>query len=235
MGMSELIGAETPRVEGPARDPASGPSGGRPDEARLLAALRAGDEEAFAELVDRHHSALVRLARNYVPTQALAEEVAQDTWLAVIQGLDRFEGRSSLKTWIFRILVFRAQSRGVRERRTTPLSGLQDDGNEGPALPPERFQGSDALWAGHWAAPPRRWDGDSEGRLLAAETRTRLREAIARLPPAQRDVIVLRDINGLNAAEVCEILGVTEGNQRVLLHRARSKVRSVLEQYLDDE
>lgn len=207
------------------------------DEGRLIARLRAGDEAAFAGLVDRYHGPFVRLALHHVPSRAVAEEVAQETWLAVIEGIDRFEGRSSLKTWMFRILANRARTRGERERRTTPLSslGVDDDGprDGGPAVPPERFNGSDALWAGHWAAPPRRWDGEAEERLLARESRAVLDDAIAALPPTQRDILVLRDVCGLSASEACDALDLTDANQRVLLHRARSRVRAALEQYLD--
>ena len=216
-------------------DPVATPDGVTAEDRRIVAGLRAGDEAIFAALVNRYHQSLVRVAMHHVPSRAVAEDVAQETWLAVIEGIDRFEGRSTLKTWLFRILVYRARSRGERERRTTPLSSLtpEDDDGGGPAVVPERFRGSDALWAGHWAAPPRRWDGQAEERLVASETRLVLDEAIAQLPPAQRDVLVLRDVKGLTAAEVCEALDVTEGNQRVLLHRARAKVRTALESYLD--
>ncbi len=191
----------------------------------------------FATLVDRYHASLVRVAMHHVPSRAVAEEVAQETWLAVIEGIDRFEGRSSFKTWLFRILLNRARTRGERERRTTPLSSLsaEPDDDRGPVVPPERFRGSDALWAGHWAAPPRRWEGESEARLLAKETRARIDEVLALLPAAQRDVLVLRDVYGLTGPEACEALGVSEANQRVLLHRARSRVRASLEHYLDDD
>ena len=201
----------------------------------MLAGLRAGDEAAFAWLVDSYHRSLVRLAQHYVPSRAVAEEVAQETWLAVIEGIGRFEGRSSLRTWLFRILINRARTRGERERRTTPLSSLGPDDNDesGPAVVPERFRGSDAMWAGHWAAPPRRWEGEAEQRLLDGETRGMLEAVIATLPTQQRDVLTLRDICGLTSQEACEALGLSEANQRVLLHRGRSKVRSALEQYLE--
>lgn len=210
------------------------PGRSAPSEQELIAGLRAGDEGAFASLVDSYHSSFVRLAQHYVPSRAVAEEVAQETWLAVIEGIGRFEGRSSLKTWLFRILVNRARTRGERERRTTPLSSLGPAGDEaGPVVTPERFQGSDAVWAGHWAAPPRRWDGEAEQRLLAGETRELLEAVIERLPPQQRDVLVMRDVCGLTGQEACEALGLSEANQRVLLHRARSKVRAALEEYLE--
>lgn len=204
------------------------------EDRRLVAALRAGDEQAFVELFDRFNGSLIRVAMRYVPSRAVAEEVVQDTWLGVIHSINRFEGRSSLKTWLFRILIYRARSRAAREWRTTPASVLPDGDESNSGVPLERFQGSDALWAGHWATPPRRWDGDAEERLLAAETRAVIDAAIAALPPTQREVIVLRDVSGFSAGEVCEILDVTEANQRVLLHRARSKVRLVLEQYFGE-
>ncbi|MDH5289479.1 MAG: sigma-70 family RNA polymerase sigma factor [Acidimicrobiia bacterium] len=208
-----------------------------PAEHALIEGLRRGDEAVFATLVDRYHASLVRVAMHHVPSRAVAEEVAQETWLAVIEGIDRFEGRSSFKTWLFRILLNRARTRGVRERRTTPLSSLstEPEDDRGPVVPPERFRGSDALWAGHWAAPPRRWEGESEARLLAKETWAHIDEALALLPAAQRDVLVLRDVCGLSGPEACEALGVSEANQRVLLHRARSRVRASLEHYLDDD
>jgi RNA polymerase sigma-70 factor (ECF subfamily) len=217
-------------------DPPGQPDGVTAEDRRIIAGLRAGDEKIFAELVDRYHGALVRVAMHHVPSRAVAEEVAQETWIAVIEGIDRFEGRSTVKTWLFRILLYRARSRGERERRTTPVSALySDDGeHDEPVVAPERFRGSDALWAGHWAAPPRRWDGQAEERLLAGEARACIDRAIATLPPNQRDVLVLRDVKGLTSAEVCDVLGVTEGNQRVLLHRARSRVRAALERYLNE-
>jgi RNA polymerase sigma-70 factor (ECF subfamily) len=203
------------------------------DDQRVIEGLRGGDERVFAELVDRYHSSLIRVAMRYVPSRAIAEEVVQETWIAVIEGIDRFEGRSTLKTWLYRILIYRARARGERERRTVPFSALEGDDDSTPSVPTERFRGSDALWAGHWATPPKRWDGDTEARLLAGETQTVLSEAIAALPEAQREVVTLRDIAEFTAAEVCDLLGLTEANQRVLLHRGRSRVRMALEQYLD--
>ena len=200
------------------------------DEAQLVEALRAGDESAFSELTRAYHSSLLRVAQIYVSNRAVAEEVVQETWLAVLEGLDRFEGRSSLKTWIFRILANRAKTRAQRERRTLPFSALQPERVPEPALEPERFRGSeDPIWPGHWASPPQAWP---EERLLAAETRERLAEAIEALPASQRAVISLRDLEGWSAEEVCNALEIGETNQRVLLHRARSKVRKALEEYL---
>jgi RNA polymerase sigma-70 factor (ECF subfamily) len=201
-----------------------------PDETRLVEALRAGNEAAFRELVRMYNASLLRVARIYVPTRALAEEVVQETWLAVLEGLSRFEGRSSLKTWIFRILTNRAKTRAVRERRTLPLSAFQPERIQEPALDADRFRDWDDLrWPGHWSVPPTAWPEDQ---LLAAETREKLAEAIEALPATQRAVISLRDLEGWTAEEVCNALELSETNQRVLLHRARSKVRKALEDYL---
>jgi RNA polymerase sigma-70 factor (ECF subfamily) len=201
-------------------------------EAELLAALRAGDEDAFRELVREYHPSLVRVARIYVPTQSAAEEVAADTWLGVLNGLSRFEGRSSLRTWIFRILTNIAKTRAVRDARTLPFSALGDPARvPEPAVDADRFLDPDhPRWPGHWAVKPEAWPEDA---LLAGETRERLAEAIEALPPAQRAVISLRDIEGWSSEEVRNALDLSETNQRVLLHRARSKVRAALESYLN--
>jgi len=197
-------------------------------EAQLVAALRAGDQEAFRKLIEMYHAMLVRVARMYVSNQATAEDVAAETWLAVLEGIDRFEGRSSLKTWLFRILTNRAKTRGIREGRSLPFSALEPDE---PAVDADRFHGADHNWPGHWAAAPA---GFPEERLLAAETRDVIERTIAALPPTQRAVISLRDVEGWSAEEVCNALTLTETNQRVLLHRARSAVRAALEQYLEE-
>jgi RNA polymerase sigma-70 factor (ECF subfamily) len=202
------------------------------DDARLVDALRRRDERAFEELVDRYSTALMRLALDFVRTWSVAEEVVQETWLAVLNGIDRFEGRSSLKTWLFRILVNKAKTRGVRESRTLPFSALALEGAE-PAVPEERFRGPDNQWAGHWASPPRSLAEFPESRLLSLELRGRLADALGTLPDAQRIVVTLRDVAGYDAAEVCDLLDVSEGNQRVLLHRGRSKIRAALEHYLE--
>ena len=201
-------------------------------EAERLDALRAGDEEAFAALVREYHASLVRVARMYVLTLAAAEEVAQETWLAVLNGLSRFESRSSLKTWIFRILTNIAKTRAVRDGRTLPFSALQD-----PARVPEAAVDADRFldpehprWPGHWALKPEPWPEEA---LVAGETRERLAEAIEALPATQRAVISLRDVEGWTSEEVRNALDLSETNQRVLLHRARSKVRAALESYLD--
>jgi RNA polymerase sigma-70 factor, ECF subfamily len=205
------------------------------DDLELLVRLRRGEEAAFSQLVVRLHGSMVRLAMVYVGNLAVAEEVAQDAWVGVLAQLDRFEGRSSLRTWVLRIVANRARTRAVRERRTLPFSsldGLDEPGR--PAVEPDRFLPAGHRWAGHWASPPRSWHGVPEERLLSAETRAEVGRAVALLAPAQRAVITLRDVEGLSAAETCELLGLTEGNQRVLLHRARSKVRRALERYLDE-
>jgi len=204
-------------------------------EADLLAALRGGEESAFARLVDGLSPAMLKMASIYVPSRVAAEEAVQETWLAVLEGLDRFEGRSSLKTWIFRILMNRAMTRGQRERRTVPFSALFDPAAEGdePAVDPDRFQGPASRFPGHWARPPQPWEEMPETRLLARETLARVQTAIDGLPPSQREVITLRDVSGWTSQEVCNALGLSETNQRVLLHRARARVRRALEEYLD--
>jgi RNA polymerase sigma-70 factor (ECF subfamily) len=195
------------------------------DDDRLYDALRAGDEEAFTALVDRYHSSLVRLAMAYVRNLAAAEEVVQETWLGVVRGLARFERRSSLKTWIFRILVNRAKTHARRDGRAIPFSALEPPREA--AVDPERFLD------GRWGLPPSSWSEIPEDRLLARETRAVIDAAIASLPPAQAQVIVLRDVVGWSSEDVCALLEISEANQRVLLHRARSKVRAALELYLE--
>jgi RNA polymerase sigma-70 factor, ECF subfamily len=202
-----------------------------PDEQHLVQRLRDGDEQAFVTLLECHHTSLVRLATVYVSDRADAEEVAQETWLAVLSGIHRFEGRSSLKTWIFHILVNRARTRARRQGRTVSLEELEDGGTWA-AVEPERFNGPDhPRWPGHWALPPRSWGEEPEQRLLADETLGQVRHAIDLLPPMQGQVITLRDIKGLSAEDVCALLELSPENQRVLLHRARSRVRRALEQY----
>jgi RNA polymerase sigma-70 factor (ECF subfamily) len=203
----------------------------------LVESLRNGDDTAFALLLDQYHASLVRLAQIYVSSRAVAEEVAQETWLGVLQGLDRFEGRSSLKTWIFRILTNRAKTRGQREARSVPFSDLvaiELEVDE-PAVDPSRFlPPDDPDWPGHWVTNPQSWAEIPEQRFLSQETTERILTVIATLPPSQREVITLRDIEGWGSAEVCTALGLSEANQRVLLHRARSKVRQALEQYFGE-
>ena len=199
------------------------------NDEEILAALKRGDERAFIELVERHQTLMLRVARRYVRSSAVAEEVVQETWLGVLNGLDRFEGRASLKTWIFRILTNRALSRAEREGRTIPMSSFE------PAVDPDRFRPADDLYPGGWKSFPASWDGLPEERLLARETLALVGEAIAALPERQHLVILMRDIQGWSAGEVCDALEISEANQRVLLHRARSKVRGVLESYFEPE
>jgi RNA polymerase sigma-70 factor (ECF subfamily) len=205
-------------------------------ECELLSGLRAGDELAFRTLVTRHHQTMKRVAMTYVSSPATADEVVQETWLAVIRGLDRFEERSSLKTWIFRILVNRAQSRGAREQRTTPFSSLPGfaEDQDSPTVDPERFIGNGSAFAGYWCTPPSRFFELPEERLLAEETRALIDRSISELPDRQQQVIRLRDVEGWESDEVCESLGVSEGNQRVLLHRARAHVRAALEAHFTE-
>jgi len=204
------------------------------DEARLVAALRARDEDAFMELVKRYNASLLRVAQMYVPTRSLAEEVVQETWLGVLNGIDRFEGRSSLKTWIFRILTNIAKTRAQREGRLIPFSALDQPGRvPEPAVDADRFlPPDDPSRPGGWSSPPESWRPDD--RLVAKETRELIGEVIDSLPPNQRAVISLRDVEGWGSEEVRNVLGLSETNQRVLLHRARSKVRAALERYLED-
>jgi RNA polymerase sigma-70 factor (ECF subfamily) len=202
----------------------------RDEELALLAKLRDRDERTFMALVEELHPAMVRLARTFVPSQAVAEEVAQEAWVGVLNGIDRFEGRSSLKTWVMRIVTNQAIRRGQRERRTVPFSALaarDADGDE-PVAGPDAFLPADHRWAGHWAAAPQPFP-DPEKRAMMRETMDVVRAAIASLPEAQRVVISLRDIEGWDSADVCAALEITEVNQRVLLHRARGKVRSALD------
>jgi RNA polymerase sigma-70 factor (ECF subfamily) len=203
-------------------------------DAELLARLRCGEETAFLELVRRYGPVMHRLALTYVRTPSVAEEVVQDAWIGVLGSLERFQGRSSLRTWLLRILANRARTRGAREARCLPFSALASDcEREEPAVEPERFQGADGRFPGGWAVFPTPWDSLPEERLLARETLTQVDAAIRRLPPRQQEVIVLRDVEGWSAEEVCDALELTAANQRVLLHRARSRVRGSLECYLE--
>jgi RNA polymerase sigma-70 factor, ECF subfamily len=202
------------------------------EETELLARLRAGDERAFEALVERHYPTMLAVARHYVKTRAVAEEVVQEAWLGVLNGIDRFEGRSSLRTWILRILVNTAKTRGVREARSVPFASLAPEGDEA-AVEPERFRSADDPFPGHWRAYPGNWQRLPDEALADRETLDVVLATIRLLPPPQRIVITMRDIQGCGAEEVCEALDVSEGNQRVLLHRARSKVRTALERHLD--
>jgi RNA polymerase sigma-70 factor, ECF subfamily len=202
-----------------------------PDDARLVDALRTGDEAAFAALVEEYGAGMLRVAQMYVASRSVAEEVVQDAWIAVLKGIGRFEGRSSLKTWIFRILANTAKTRGVREARSVPFSALGTD-EEGAAVDVDRFLGPDTRFPGHWAAPPESWAGAPEGRLLASETLDLIEREIEKLPSQQALVLTMRDVEGFSSEEVCNVLELSESNQRVLLHRARSKVRRALEEYM---
>ena len=206
-------------------------SGASADDWLLIAMLRNGNEAAFASLVDRYSSTMLRLAMIYIRARAVAEEVVQETWLAVLEGLSRFEGRSSLKTWMFRILTNVAKTRAQREGRSVSFSALSDDDYDAAesAVDPDRF-----LPTGHWVSFPSAWEAMPEERLLSQETYACIERAIENLPPSQREIITLRDIEGWTSAETCSALGISEGNQRVLLHRARSKVRRALEHYFEE-
>ena len=201
----------------------------------LVAALRGGNEEAFAALVEEWGPTLLRLARLHAPSRAVAEEVVQETWVGVLRGLDRFEGRSSFKTWVFQILLNTARTRSRRESRTLPFSFFRRRAEEGgaePAVEPERFlPPSHPERPGWWALPPAPWTVPDE-RLVTREMSTSILEAIADLPPRQREVITMRDVEGYPADEVCHVLDLSETNQRVLLHRARSTVRTAVEEQL---
>ena len=207
-------------------------AGGEDDD--LVARLRAGDEDAFAELLDRYDAALRRVARTYVATDSAAEEVVADTWLGVLKGIDRFEQRSSLKTWIFRILMNIARTRGTRDKRSVPFSSLGPEDEDAPTIAADRFQGPDGRYPGHWSAFPTRWHDQPEIRSVAHETLGVVRDALDMLPPAQQEVVRLRDLEGWTSFEVCNALGLTETNQRVLLHRGRAKLRAALERYFDE-
>jgi RNA polymerase sigma-70 factor (ECF subfamily) len=208
VGLIPTFNRRTPREE---RD-------GRQEDAELVERLREGDERAFVALVSRHHATMLRVARPYVQNAAVAEEVVQDTWLAVLRGLDNFAGRSSFRTWLLAILVNRARSTGVREHRSVPI------GDAGPAVDGSRFDAG-----GAWMAPPQHWIEDSDERLLAEGLSDYIRTTLEGLPARQREVVMLRDVDGLSSEEVCAALGISDGNQRVLLHRGRSQLRQALE------
>lgn len=201
----------------------------------LAERLRAGDEDAFMALVERLQPSMLRVARMFVSTQAVAEECVQECWLGVLQGLGRFEGRSSLRTWIFRILTNIAKTRGQREGRSVPFASLTGDDLDAPSFDPAMFLGDGETWAGHWSSLPSDWRGVPEERLLSAETRTVVARVLDELPPMQAEVLRLRDVAGWTSEEVRNALDLTETNQRVLLHRARAKIRRALDEYLGDE
>jgi RNA polymerase sigma-70 factor (ECF subfamily) len=204
-------------------------------DAALLVRLRRGDAEAFAALVDRYATSMLHVARFHVPTRAVAEEIVQDTWLAVLQGLAGFEGRSCLKVWVFTILTNRAKTRGERERRIVPFATLaaEEAGGDFTAVDADRFLPADhARWPHHWATPPARWEESPELSLQSAETIALVRQAIDALPPMQRLVITMRDLEEWDSAEICNALSISRSNERVLLHRARSRVRAALEAHM---
>jgi RNA polymerase sigma-70 factor (ECF subfamily) len=190
-------------------------------DAELLRRLRAGDEQAFVALVERYNGSMLRLAGSFVPSRAVAEEVVQDTWLAVLRGLSAFQGRSSLRTWMFTILVNRARTTGTREQRTIPVA------DTGPVVDASRFAP-----AGAWSAPPEHWIEEAEDRIEAEKLAELLKALVGGLPDRQREVVILRDVEGMTSAEVCEVLAISEANQRVLLHRGRGKLRQALESEL---
>lgn len=204
------------------------------NEDPLLARLRSGDEGAFNELVNRHHGTLIRMAMGYVADREVAEEVVQDTWMAVIEGLNRFEGRSSLRTWVCGILIHKAKDRGVREKRHTTFSDFEShDDDHDEAIDPSRFQQS-GEWAGHWAFPPQPWDDQTPEKLLASRQAVQaMQHAIDALPTTLKEVLILRDVEGVEAKEVCELLKITETNLYVRLHRARERVRAAVERALE--
>jgi RNA polymerase sigma-70 factor (ECF subfamily) len=207
------------------------------DDADLIGAIQRRDEATFVQMVARYQGSLLRLALIYADSRAVAEEIVQEAWLGVLQGIEHFEGRSSFKTWLFRIVVNRAKTRAAREGRTVPFSALDQVSPAGdePAVPSERFLGPDhPEWPGHWATPPRSWGASPDEQLLSREMLDLIEGAIANLPPAQREVITLRDVEGATSEEACNVLGLSETNQRVLLHRARSRVRAALEYHFED-
>lgn len=201
----------------------------QPNDRAILDALRRGDESAFAQLVASNHSGFVRIARAWVRTLPAAEEVVQEAWLAALESLDRFEGRSSLRTWLYGILLNVARSHARAQHRQVPMSALAANEHDGlPAVEPERFLPDDHPWSGHWAVEPARFPGPDQA-LERAELRRALEEAIGTLPPVQQQVLVLCDVERFTGAEVCNILGLSDTHQRVLLHRARARVRGLLE------
>jgi RNA polymerase sigma-70 factor, ECF subfamily len=207
--------------------------GGPADEAALVAALRAGDEAVFAQLVDQHSPAMLRVARGYVPSHEIAEEVVQETWIALLRGIERFEGRSSLRTWLFTVMVNIAKARGIRERRDADAAVVAFTGG---SVDPARFRRGEDPRPGHWKedAEPSPFPDTPEGSVLGDELLAVARRELDKLPERQRMVVTLRDLLGFDSGEVCELLDLSVANQRVLLHRGRTAVRQVLEAYLGE-
>jgi RNA polymerase sigma-70 factor (ECF subfamily) len=214
--------ASLPRAAERVRDP-------NENDDALLEVLLAGDERAFTTIVEEWSGGMLRLALLHTGSRAVAEEVVQDAWLTVLRDLHRFERRSSLRTWVLGIVVNLARARARRERRSLPLPDASS-----PTVDPARFRATDApRWPGHWAVPPAPWPAPDEA-LLAAEALHVIVGAVGELPPRQREVLVLRDLEGVSAEEACNVLGLSDTNQRVLLHRARTRVRNALERYFDE-
>ena len=199
-------------------------------DAALVAALKAGDEDAFREVVARYGGPMRRLALSFVRVPAVADEVVQEAWLGVLRGIDGFQELSSVRTWVYRILINKAKTRGVRDARTVPGLGVADDRDDGPTVDPARFRGADDPYPGHWRSSPAAWPSPEDG-AVAAETRRQLTAALAGLPARQRVVVTLRDVAGHSSDEVCEMLSISAANQRVLLHRGRAALRAVLERH----
>jgi RNA polymerase sigma-70 factor, ECF subfamily len=202
-------------------------------ECDAVEAFRTRDESAVRALYDQHLPIMRRMARNYVRSEAVAEEVVQETWLAVMRGIDRFQGRAAFSTWMYSILINQAKTHSARENRMLPFSAVGGGEDDERAVDPDRFQTDDDAWPGHWATPPRPWQ-KPERRLLSLEVREQLKRALADLPERQRAIVALRDIEGLSSDEVCERLSLSAENQRVLLHRGRSRLRAALEEYFDE-
>ncbi|HEY6396188.1 MAG TPA: RNA polymerase sigma factor [Solirubrobacteraceae bacterium] len=205
---------------------------GSAGEVELVAALRSGDEQSFHALFERDYPMMKRVARGYVDSDAVAEEIVQETWVAIVTGIDRFEGRSALSTWMFSILINQAKTHNVRERRALPFGSVGATRVDEPAVAADRFQKDDEAWPGHWAVPPRPWQ-KPDRRLLSLEARQHLKHALQQLPERQRVIVGLRDVEGFTAEEVCELMRLSQENQRVLLHRGRSRLRAALEAYVD--
>ncbi|MGZ4592396.1 MAG: RNA polymerase sigma factor [Actinomycetes bacterium] len=210
-----------------------GPRTTEPAETDLLRRLREGEERAFAEIVRAWSPMLLRVARTFVSTDASAQEIVQETWLAVVRGLDRFEGRSSLRTWVFRILTNLGKTRGVREARSVPWSALSPSETTGPTVDPSRFRGPEDEWPNGWTpmGRPQPWEPSPEDATVAGEIRREIARALLGLPDRQRTVVSLRDVHGMSSDEVCDALAISAANQRVLLHRGRARLREALEDY----